>query len=333
MLRGHQRDAGVHQRLLGVQHVERGALADAGLLANAVERHFRGSNLGLRGCNLSLGRLELAPRLHHGLAGLVADQIEVEPLLSEALLGLTDQREFAAALVDRNGKLADDGGGELVDDLELGKARLLHAALQAQIGKQRAFVDLDLQMRDVDPVHGGGHIGVLGEAGIDRGGQHPRRKAIDRRARSEIDRLGAHYLPVVCPRRVQNGLCRGHGGLAGRKLRLRLGHVGSSHLADVEAVASLLERLLQDPHVGPLDLQIRRIAQHVHIGGRSGEQHGLLHDPKPLARRRYLAFRCPGPVRRLKAVEQRLGRRRAGSPRRGRAVGVCIDVGTRLLVE
>src|SRR6266516_3640006 len=78
MLRGHQRDAGVHQRLLGVEDVERGALADAGLLANAVERHFRGSDLGLRGGNLRLGRLELAPCLHHGLPGLVADQIEIE---------------------------------------------------------------------------------------------------------------------------------------------------------------------------------------------------------------------------------------------------------------
>ena len=181
-------------------------------------------------------------------------------------------------------------------------------------------------MRDVDPVHGGGHIGVLGEAGVDRGRQHPRRKAVDGRARSEIDRLGAHHLPVVRPRRVQNGLCRSHGGLPGRKLRLRLGHVGSGHLADIEAVASLLERLLRHPHVGALDLQIRRVAQHVHIGGRSGEQHGLLHDPKPLARRRYLAFRGPSPVRRLKAVEQRLGRRPAGSPRRGRAVGVLIGV-------
>src|SRR2546430_3051904 len=47
-------------------------------------------------------------------------------------------------------------------------------------------------------------VGVLGEAGVDRGGQHPRGKAVDRRARSEIDRLGAHHLPVVCPRRVQN---------------------------------------------------------------------------------------------------------------------------------
>src|SRR5665647_3769473 len=38
MLRGDQRDTCVDQRLLGVQHVERGALAGLGLFAYAVER-------------------------------------------------------------------------------------------------------------------------------------------------------------------------------------------------------------------------------------------------------------------------------------------------------
>ncbi len=64
MLRDDECDPGVHQRLLRVQDVERGTLAHPGFLANAVERHFRGSDLGLGGCDLSLGRLELAPGLH-----------------------------------------------------------------------------------------------------------------------------------------------------------------------------------------------------------------------------------------------------------------------------
>src|SRR5262249_38216663 len=36
----HQGDPRVHQRLLRIEHVERGALADPRLLAHAVERHF-----------------------------------------------------------------------------------------------------------------------------------------------------------------------------------------------------------------------------------------------------------------------------------------------------
>ena len=70
------------------------------------------------------------PRLHYRLPGLVADLIEVEPLLAQALLGLADQREFAATLIDRNGELANNGSCELLDNLKLGKACLLHVALQ-----------------------------------------------------------------------------------------------------------------------------------------------------------------------------------------------------------
>src|SRR5262249_30295751 len=97
-----------------------------GLLAHAVERHVGGSDLRLRGDDLGLGRLQLAPRLHHRLPGLVADLIEIEALLGEALLGLADQREFAAALVDRDRELADDRRAQLVDDRDLREARILH---------------------------------------------------------------------------------------------------------------------------------------------------------------------------------------------------------------
>src|SRR5204863_2653906 len=44
-LRGDQRHAGVDEILLGVEHVERGALADAGFLAHAVERDLGGGDL------------------------------------------------------------------------------------------------------------------------------------------------------------------------------------------------------------------------------------------------------------------------------------------------
>ena len=41
VLRGDERDPGVDQRLLRVEHVERGSLSDGGLPANAGERNFR----------------------------------------------------------------------------------------------------------------------------------------------------------------------------------------------------------------------------------------------------------------------------------------------------
>ena len=46
-LRGDQRDARIDQILLGIEHVERGALADAGFLAHAVERDLGGGDLRL----------------------------------------------------------------------------------------------------------------------------------------------------------------------------------------------------------------------------------------------------------------------------------------------
>ena len=54
--------------------------------------------------DIGLGRLELAPGLHDGLAHLVARGVEIEPALAERLLGLADQRIFRAALVDRHGR-------------------------------------------------------------------------------------------------------------------------------------------------------------------------------------------------------------------------------------
>jgi hypothetical protein len=42
-------------------------------------------------------------------------------------------------------------------------------------------------------------------------------------------------------------------------------HVGASYLADIEAIAGLLERLFEYAHVALLDLDGRGIAQIVHI--------------------------------------------------------------------
>src|SRR4030095_5585210 len=104
-LRGHQRDARVDQLLLRVEDVERGALADAGFLAYAVERDLRRGHLRLRGLDLRLRGLELTPRLHDGGARLVAGGVEIDPPLAEIFLVLPNQRVFATALIDRNGDL------------------------------------------------------------------------------------------------------------------------------------------------------------------------------------------------------------------------------------
>ena len=61
MLRGDKRNARVHQCLLCVQDVERGALTDPCLFADTVERDFRRSDLRLRRLHLRLARDKLAP--------------------------------------------------------------------------------------------------------------------------------------------------------------------------------------------------------------------------------------------------------------------------------
>ena len=71
-LRGDQRHPGVDQLLLRIEHIERGALADARLLAHAVERDLGGVHLRLGRLDLRLGGFELAPGLNQRLLGLVA---------------------------------------------------------------------------------------------------------------------------------------------------------------------------------------------------------------------------------------------------------------------
>ena len=71
-----------------------------------------GLHLRLRRLDIGLGRIELAPRLHHVLPHLVARRIKIKPPLPERLLGLPDQRIFRPALIDRNAELADHRGVE-----------------------------------------------------------------------------------------------------------------------------------------------------------------------------------------------------------------------------
>src|SRR5262249_12707208 len=101
-LRGDERHARVDEVLLGIEHVERGALADARFLGHAVERDLGGGDLRLGGIDLRLGRLELPPGLGHRRLHLIARRVEIEPTLAERLLGLPDGRVFGAALIERH---------------------------------------------------------------------------------------------------------------------------------------------------------------------------------------------------------------------------------------
>ena len=68
---------------------------------------------------------------------------------------------------------------------------------------------------------------------------------------------------------------RQHLRAAGGQAQFRLRDVGAGHLADIEAVAGLAQLLLQHLDVAPLQIEDRRVAQQVHVGGDGVEQHGL----------------------------------------------------------
>ncbi len=118
-------------------------------------------------------------------AGLVAGLFEIEALLRQRFLRLADQRVFGAALIDRNRKLRDRRGAERPVDRQGLFVGLLHRGLQRHRRQQRAFVDLDLEIVDVDAEHRRGHVRIFDQAELDRGGQRSRREAIDRRARRQ----------------------------------------------------------------------------------------------------------------------------------------------------
>src|SRR4029079_2844318 len=104
---------------------ERGALANARFLAHAVERDLGGLHLRLRRLDIGFRRIELAPRLPHVLANLVARDVEIETPRPHRLLGLPDQRIFRTTLIDRHRELADHRSAE---GPQLPQAPLLRAA-------------------------------------------------------------------------------------------------------------------------------------------------------------------------------------------------------------
>ena len=103
-----------------------------------------------------------------------------------------------------------------------------------------------------------------------------------------------------------------------RKARFGLGNVGLGDFADVEAIAALAQLLLQNDDVAPVEVEQRRVAQEVHVGGGGLQQQIELGQAQRLAPGGDLAFRLPGSVRGLKAVVKGL--------RGGDVVGlVCVN--------
>src|SRR5580692_6759169 len=115
MFRGHERDAGIDQSLLGIEHVEYGALADGCLTARAEQRNLRSRHQALRGYDLRLARQQLTPCRDKIGAGLIANLLENEALLLQRFLRLPYQRIFRAALIDRHAHLGDRRSTELPD--------------------------------------------------------------------------------------------------------------------------------------------------------------------------------------------------------------------------
>ena len=87
------------------------------LLADAIERNFGGVHLRCGCLDLRLGGVQLPPALHHRGPRLIAVDVKIEPLLTKRFLGLANGRIFRAALINRDGELAQDG--------DLGRPKLI----------------------------------------------------------------------------------------------------------------------------------------------------------------------------------------------------------------
>src|SRR5579863_3027891 len=265
MLRGYECDAGIDQRLLRVQDVEDGALADGRLLACAKQGDLRRLDLGLRGGDLRLAGEQLAPSRNQVGARLIADLLEIETLLVCRLLRLPDQRIFGAALIDRYAHLRYRRGAEfpyLRDRLLRG---FLNAGLQRDGRKQRPFADFHVEKTDVDAVHGGSHARIFRERDIGGIAQGFRQITVHWRSWRELSGFVADDAAKVRARRRQGGFGGEFLGAACCELGLRLGDVGGGDKPRTVPLTGLPQGFLKNPCITALHLQNRGVAQVVHI--------------------------------------------------------------------
>ena len=124
--------------------------------------------------------------------------------------------------------------------------------------------------------------------------------------RREALRLIADGLPVPGDRGLQRRHCADFAGVCACQARLRLRNVGPGDFADREPVPGLAQLLLKHQNVVALQIEQRRVAQHVHVGGNSREQRILLGVAQLLARPQHLRFRLTDRVGGAHAVEDGL---------------------------
>ena len=158
--------------------------------------------------------------------------------------------------------------------------------------------------------------GMLDLRNRDRFGQAFGNWLRQRRDRRQALRIVADRLAIIGQRRLQLRLRAERRGPRAGEARLGLRDVGAGDFADVEAVLRLPQLLLQHLDVVAIEIENRRVAQHVHVIADGAEQHVLLGVAQLLARaehRRFgLAHRIAGAV----AVPEVLRHRQAIAARR-----------------
>ena len=176
-------------------------------------------------------------------------------------------------------------------------------AMTDRFGYSAPSLILTASVGDVDAIIGGEDGRTERLALRDRLRQHVGRKPVDRRAGRKPARIDADHAPIIGLRGHVIRLRAQESRPPGGQPRFRLGDVGARHLADIEAVARLLELLGEHLNVAAIELEDRAIAQQVHVGGCGIEQDLLLGDAQSLAGGIDLAFCLAGAVGGLKAVE------------------------------
>ncbi len=147
---------------------------------------------------------------------------------------------------------------------------------------------------------------MFGQADRDRLVEGRRQQFLDRPRRLQARRLDSDHPAVARDAPLQTGFGDGHVGVTGGERGFRLGDVGSGHLADLEAVAGLLQLNLENLDVVAPQAEHRRVAQHVHEGLRARLERRQFGQPQLFARHQDRGFRLIDRIGGAHAVEQGL---------------------------
>src|SRR4029077_21185646 len=109
------------------------------LFADTVERNFGGVYLRGGCLDLRLGGVQLSPALHHRGPGLIAVDVQIEPLLANRFLVLSNGGILGAALINWDRELSQNGDVRLSETLRLRVVALRVGSCDPKIGIKRAF--------------------------------------------------------------------------------------------------------------------------------------------------------------------------------------------------